>query len=126
VLSKEKFKAADSQIPVPANLAEEEMPTQPHPRRADNDFASAPTNPVPMPDPGSNQIHAIVLDKGMRLLRDHNLTAVEMGRIHKGEHVLILDTWTNGEEMWVQLGPERWALVEENGEALIRLLNDEA
>ncbi|MFT3891385.1 MAG: hypothetical protein QM730_07100 [Anaerolineales bacterium] len=124
MLSKDKFKAADSQIPVPADLTDEEAPTQPHPRRADNDPAGAPTNPVPFPEPGPNQLHAIVLDRGLRLLRDHNPMAVEMGSIHKGEHIIILDTWTNGEEFWVQLGPERWAMVEENGEALIRLLND--
>jgi hypothetical protein len=124
VLSKDKYKAADSQIPVPANRTDGEMPTLPHPRRADNDPASAPTNPVSVPEATPDQIHAIVLDKGLRLLRDHNPTSVEMGRIHKGEHVIILNTWTNGDEVWVQLGPERWALVEENGEPLIRLLND--
>jgi hypothetical protein len=77
-----------------------------------------------MPELTRDQIHAIVLEKGVRLLRDHNLTTVEMGRIYKNEHIVILDTWTNGEEFWVQLGPERWALVDENGEPLIRLLND--
>lgn len=112
VLSKDKFKAADSQVPVPAHLTDEEMPTLPHPRRADNDPASAPTNPIPVPEPAPDQLHAIVLDKGLRLLRGHNLTTVEMGRIHKDEHIVILDTWTNGEEFWVQLGPERWGLVE--------------
>jgi hypothetical protein len=126
VLSKDKFKSADSQIPVPADLTNEEMPAQPHPRRADNDPASAPTNPIPMPEPAGRQVHAIVLDKGLRLLRDHNPTAVQMGSIHKDEHIIILDAWTNGDEFWVQLGPERWALVEENGEALIRLLDEDA
>jgi hypothetical protein len=79
-----------------------------------------------MPDPAIRQLHASVLDKGLRLLRDHNPTAVEMGRIHRGKHVIILDTWTNGYEFWAQLGPERWALVEENGEAFIQWLDEEA
>ena len=47
-----------------------------------------------------------------------------MAGLRKGERVTILNTWTDGENTWAQLGPERWAAIEHNGEALIDLLDD--
>ena len=85
---------------------------------------SAPTNPVPGPGEPAKPIHAVVRERGVSLQRDHHWTAETMGKLSKGEQITILDTWTNGEETWVQLGPERWARIEEDGETLIELLDD--
>lgn len=124
LISQRTFRTSDPQRPVtPENDPRKPIPQ--HPARADNDPASPPTNPVPGPEPNARQVHAIVLEPGLRLLRKHNPTSETMGTIHPGEHIIILDTWTDGKDVWIQLGPERWATIDSNGEALIDLLNDE-
>lgn len=122
VVSKADFESYDAQIPVTGTQAN--ATRQNHPARADNDPASPPTNPIPSPDPNSSELHAIVLEKGLKLLREHNLNSEIMGSLPKGEHVVVLDTWTDGEDFWIQLGPERWATVEQNGEPFIQLLTE--
>jgi len=106
---------------IPLTGAHPEVDT--HPPRATNSGASAPTNPVPGPRITSKQIHAVVLERGLPLRREHERNAEIMDTLRKDENVIILDTWTNGEDTWVQLGPERWAVIEQDGEALIRLLD---
>jgi hypothetical protein len=123
VISKHEFEVSDPQLPVTGN--QPEMQTyMAHPPRAANDGASPPTNPVTAPEPSAGQYHAVVLERGLHLLRDHNPTAEIMGKLRKGEEVTIVDTWVNGDEVWVQIGPERWTTVEQDGEALIELKNE--
>jgi hypothetical protein len=124
VVAKQDYQIHDPQIPVVGKSAQMDTARQNHPARADNDPASAPTNPVESPDPAFSELHAIVLEKGLRLLRDHSPTAEVMGSLRKDEHVIILDTWQDGKDLWIQLGPERWSTIEENGEPLIQLLSD--
>jgi hypothetical protein len=47
-----------------------------------------------------------------------------MDTLSKGERITIVDSWTDGEHTWVQLGPERWALIEEDGNTRIELLDE--
>lgn len=122
VVSKADFDTYDAQIPVTG--APLGVTKQNHPARADNDPASPPINPIPGPDPNSSQIHAIVRQNGLRLLREHNPTAETMGNIKGGEHIIILDTWMDGKDIWIQLGPERWATIQDNGEPLLDLLDE--
>lgn len=95
-----------------------------HPARAQNDGARAPTNPVRVPEPTDSQVHAIVLKRGLPLLREPNPMAETMAKLSKGEKITILNSWTDGANTWVQLGPERWATIEQDGEVVIELLNE--
>jgi hypothetical protein len=44
-----------------------------------------------------------------------------MAGLTKGEKVTVISTWTDGDNTWAQLGPDRWAAIIFNGEALIEL-----
>ena len=111
--------------PTPVTGTDSQTKTDPgHPPRADNDRGSAPTNPVPGPDPSLRQYHGVVLERGLDVRREHNELSEIMTGLRKGEKVTILDTWTDGEDLWAQLGPERWVVIEQNGEALIELTDD--
>lgn len=123
LISEHTFRTSDPYRPVRAEN-DTEKPIHQHPPRAANDPSPAPTNPILAPEPTSKELHAIVLERGLPLRREHHRDAEIMGTLRKDEHVIILDTWSNNNEIWIQLGPERWALVEQNGEALIQLLDD--
>jgi hypothetical protein len=127
VITASEFEQSDHSAPlVPALNDRGQLDIQAghHPPRAENDGAPAPTNPVPGPDPNGSQIHALVLERGLPLLREPNPMAETMDTLHKGERISILNTWTDGEDTWLQLGPERWATIERDGEVVIELLND--
>lgn len=121
-VSEHTFKTSDPQRPVMAEN-DPRKPIPQHPPRADNDPAPAPTNPVRAPKHTSKELHAIVLEGGLPLRREHHRNAEIMGKLRKDEHVVILDTWRNGDDVWIQLGPERWAPIEHEGQALIELLD---
>jgi hypothetical protein len=122
-----EFEKSDHPTPLISVLndrAQLDIQAEHHPPRAENDGASAPTNPVPGPDPRGRQIGAVVLERGLPLLREPNPMAETMDRLSKGERIGILNTWTDGKDTWVQLGPERWATIERDGEVVIELLHD--
>lgn len=123
-VSREEYATSDPQIPIVGKPAWNEGAVKPHPPRADNDPSSPPLNPVPGPDPSNDQVHAIVMGPELRLLREHNPMSETMGTLHKGEHIIILDSWADGKDTWIQLGPERWAIIEQDGEALVQLIDD--
>ena len=123
LISKDTFRTSDPYRPVAAEN-DPEKPIHQHPPRAANDPAPPPTNPITAPEPAAKALHAIVLERGLPLRREHHRDAEIMGALNKDEHVIILDTWSNGDELWIQLGPERWCPIEQNGEALIQLLDD--
>jgi uncharacterized protein YlaI len=125
VVTEHDFETTDGQIPVTGGDLEASVHTEHHPPRADNDGATAPINPVPAPDPASvRQVRAIVLERGIPLRREPSWNSETMATLQKGEEVILLDMWMNGDDVWAQLGPERWAAVIENGEALIDLIDD--
>ncbi len=84
----------------------------------------APTNPIPGPGPDVQPRHGLVRVRGLQVRRDHSTRAETMAGLRNGERVTILGTWTDGEDTWAQLGPERWVAIEHNGEALIELIDD--
>ena len=84
---------------------------------------SAPTNPVKAPKPGPQSRQAVIRTRGVEARRDHNYWSEIMGGFSQGETVTIVDTWTDGEHTWVQLGPERWVNIEQDGEPVFDLLD---
>ena len=58
----------------------------------------------------------MVLERGLPLLREPNPMAETMDKLRQGQRISILNTWTDGEDTWVQLGPERWTTIERDGE----------
>jgi len=121
-ISKQQFEASSPQIPVTGNYSQIKEQFG-HPPGASNDGASPPTNPVTAPEP-SRQLHAVVLERGVSLRMDHNPTAEVMGKLRKGEEVDIMDTWMKGDEVWVLIGPERWTPIEQDGVALLELMDE--
>ena len=111
-------------VPVTGDQAQLDIQSEHYPPRAENDGAPAPTNPEPGPKETSNQVQAVVIERGLSLLREPNPMSETMAKLHKGEKITILNTWTDGEETWVQLGPERWAVIEQDGKVMIELLNN--
>jgi hypothetical protein len=126
VVTKAQFEATNqsqAQTPVTGIPTQTEADIA-HPPRASNTGGRAPTNPVPGPDLSSRQYHGVVLERGLEIRREHNNLAEIMGPLGKGEKLTILDTWTDGEDTWALLGPERWVIIERNGEALIELTDE--
>lgn len=109
-------------LPVTGDQKQLDILVEHDPPRANNDGARAPTNPVLGPNVSDRSVRAVVLERGLPLRRDHNWMAEVMDTLRKDETIEIVDTWTDGEHTWVQLGPERWALLEEEGETLIELV----
>ena len=83
----------------------------------------APTNPVEDPGDGMQQRDAIVRVRGVEARRDHSNWSEIMGSFNKGEKITIVDTWSDGENTWVKLGPERWINIEQDGESVLDLID---
>jgi len=122
VIQKISFQNTRLRLPIPVSGAHTplETDTQRH-THAHRPGGSAPTNPESAPEASSRQPHGVVLERGLQLHREHNPYAETIGTLKKGEEITILDTWTDGENAWVQIGPERWAMIEDHGDTLIEL-----
>jgi len=127
VVTEEEFEAATNpraQVPVTGTHPESGRQggrTQPG---GDIVGKSAPAKPVAGPGPAWRQRHGVVLVRSLHVRKDHTTKSETMAGLRKGDKVTILSTWTDGENTWAQLGPERWAAIEHNGEALIELTAD--
>jgi hypothetical protein len=83
----------------------------------------APTNPVEEPGPVIMQRPAIVRVRGVEARREHSNWSEVMGAFSQEERITIVDTWTDGEDTWVKLGPERWVNLEQDGEPVLDLID---
>jgi hypothetical protein len=83
----------------------------------------APTNPVDDPGDEMQQRDAIVRVRDVEARRDHSNWSEIVGAFSKGEKLTIIDTWTDGENTWVKLGPERWINIEQDGEPVLDLVD---
>jgi hypothetical protein len=83
----------------------------------------APTNPVEGPGLEMKQYDAIVRGRGAEARIDHSIWSEIAGAFSKGEKLSIVDTWSDGENTWVQLGPERWINLEQDGEPVLDLID---
>ncbi len=90
--------------------------------RTNESATPAPTNPVEGPDSEMRR-QAIVRLRGVETRRDHNNWAEITGGFSQGERITILNTWSDGENTWVQLGPERWVNLDQNGEPVLDLID---
>jgi hypothetical protein len=84
-------------------------------------IGQAPTNPVEGPGSEGQRHEAIVRVRGVKARRDHSSWSEIAGAFSKGEKITIVDTWSDGEDTWVQLGPERWVNLEQDGEPVLDL-----
>ena len=71
------------------------------------------TNPVDDPGDEMPQCDAIVRVRDVEDVRDHSNWSEIMGSFNEGEKITIVDTWTDEENTWVKLGPERWINIEQ-------------
>jgi hypothetical protein len=86
---------------------------------------SSSLNPAAGPGPSvqGKQRKGIVIAGSLGIRKDHSVNSESMGRLVPGDQVTILNTWTDGVNTWAQLGPEHWAAIIYNGEALIDLID---
>lgn len=125
ILSEETFLTAyRSQTVIPVTGLPPGIPGEGLKSRAKIPGGNAPVNPVEGPGPDAPQLRGIVLARGVEARRDHNIWAEVMGGFSKGEQVTVFETWTDGESTWVQLGPERWVDIEQDGEPVIELIDE--
>lgn len=120
VMNEDEFRSVNSssqQIPVTGT----QTATHTHAR---SPGGAAPINPVPGPDPSRRSHDGVVMVRSLNVRRDHSMRAETMAGLRKGERVKILDTWTNGDDIWAQLGPERWVAILYDGDGFIELLDE--
>lgn len=87
---------------------------------------SGRAKPVTGPGPAlsGRQRQGVVIVRSLHVRKDHSTKAETVAGLVRGDKVTILNTWTDGENTWAQLGPDRWAAIEHNGEALIELTDE--
>jgi hypothetical protein len=84
--------------------------------------ASAPTAPVVGAGPVmAKERHGTVIVRSLHVRKDHSTSSETMAGLVKGEKVTVMSTWADGDNVWAQLGADRWAAIVYNGEALIEL-----
>jgi hypothetical protein len=62
-----------------------------------------------------------VLARSLRVRKGHSKADPVVAGLVKGQKITVQATWTDGKDTWAQLGPDQWAAVVYNGEALIDL-----
>lgn len=84
---------------------------------------SAPAKPTAGPGPAfsGQPRHGTVIVRSLHVRKDHSTRSETMAGLVRGDKVTILNTWTDGENTWAQLGPDRWSAIVYKGEALIEL-----
>jgi hypothetical protein len=65
--------------------------------------------------------HGVVTTRSLHVRKDHSTKSETMAGLRKGDKVTILGTWTDGENTWAQLGPDRWAAIIYKDEPLIEV-----
>ena len=120
-LTKAEYEAAKDAKPaaaVPAQPAKPEaaapQPVAPAPKpEMLKDFQK----PVVIPQPKDG----VVLVASLHVRKDHSTTSETMAGLVKGEKVKIISTWTDGKNTWAQIGTDRWAAIEHNGQTMIEV-----
>jgi len=62
-----------------------------------------------------------VVARSLRIRKGHSKQDEMVGGLANGQKVEIMATWTDGKDTWAQLGPDQWAAVIYDGQALIDL-----
>ena len=61
----------------------------------------------------------VVQVESLHIRQDHTTTSAEVGGLHYGEEVTILETWSDGKNSWARIGPDQWAAIRYNEETFI-------
>ena len=59
--------------------------------------------------------------RSLRVRKGHSKADPVVAGLVKGQKVTVQATWTVGKDTWAQLGPDQWAAIVYNGEAMIDL-----
>lgn len=62
-----------------------------------------------------------VVARSLRIRKGHSKQDEMVGGLANGQKVEVMATWTDGKDTWAQLGPDQWAAVVYDGQALIDL-----
>ena len=62
-----------------------------------------------------------VMVRSLRVRKGHSKADPVVAGLVKGQKVTVQATFTDGKDTWAQLGPDQWAAVVYNGEAMIDL-----
>ena len=62
-----------------------------------------------------------VMVRSLHIRKDHSANSAEVGGLVKGNEVTFTETWTDGKNTWVKLGPDQWAAMIYNGETYIKV-----
>jgi hypothetical protein len=62
----------------------------------------------------------VVTARSLHIRKDHDTKSAEVGGLVKGNEVTWTETWTDGKNTWVKLGPDQWAAMIYNGETYIQ------
>lgn len=63
----------------------------------------------------------VVTVRSLHIRKDHSANSAEVGGLVKGNEVTFTETWTDGKNTWVKLGPDQWAAMIYNGETYIQV-----
>lgn len=83
--------------------------------------AMTPRAPGMGPAIPNRERHGTVLVRSLHVRKDHSTKAETMAGLRKGDKVTITATWTDGENTWAQIGPDRWSAIIYKGEPLIEV-----
>jgi hypothetical protein len=65
----------------------------------------------PGPALAGNGREGVVIVRSLHVRKDHSTKSETMAGLKKGDKVKVLGTWTDGENTWANLGPDRWAAI---------------
>ena len=64
----------------------------------------------------------VVQVQSLHIRKDHSTSAAEVGDLHRGDEVTILETWSDGKNAWARLGPDQWAAIQYDDETYIKFI----
>jgi hypothetical protein len=77
----------------------------------------------PGPALSGNGREGVVIVRSLHVRKDHSTKSETMAGLRKGDKVKVLGTWTDGENTWANLGPDRWAAIIYENKAMIEFPN---
>ena len=83
--------------------------------KAEADRAAAAARAAAQPKKG------VVTVRSLHIRKDHSTTAETVAGLVKDDEVTFTETWTDGKNTWVKLGPDKWAAMIYNGETYIKV-----
>lgn len=84
--------------------------------KAEADRAAAAARAAAQPKKG------VVTVRSLHVRKDHSTKAETVAGLVKDEEVTFTETWTDGKDTWVKIGPDKWAAMIYNGETYIKAL----